>query len=109
VTGDDPKNINNTTLLLDQKFKLKNLDELTYFLGFEIARNSTCMNLSRRKYTFDLLTETDMLNSSPVSTPMNFSTKFRADKDPLDDPVAYHRLIASSFTLLILGQTLHML
>jgi len=41
----------------------------------------------------DLLCETGMLNSSPVSTPMNFSTKLHADGEPVTDPSAYRRLI----------------
>jgi len=83
VTGSEP----------DEKFKLKNLGNLTFFLGFEIARSHLGINLSQRKYTMDLLCETGMLNSSPVSTPMNFSTKLHADGEPVTDPSAYRRLI----------------
>ena len=39
-TGDDINNIHNVTLLLNQEFKLKNVGDLTYFLGFEIARSN---------------------------------------------------------------------
>jgi len=93
VTGSDPDEIQLITSLLDQKFKLKNLVNLTYFLGFEIARSHLGINLSQRKYTMDLLCETGMLNSSPISTPMNFSTKLHAYGEPVTDPSAYRRLI----------------
>jgi len=74
LTGNDIDVIHDTTTMLDNAFKIKNLGDLTYFLGFEVARNSKGIHLSQRKYTLDMLDETGMLESSPVSTPMNFST-----------------------------------
>jgi len=85
--------IDHITSQLDKNFKIKNLGTLTYFLGFKIARNKHSINLSKRKYTFDILTETSMINCSPVSTPLNFSVKMQAASDPLDDPTTYRRLI----------------
>jgi len=93
VTGNSPERIQNITMLLNQAFKLKKLGDLTYFLIFEITRSSKGINLSQRKYTIDLLNETGMLNSSLVSTPMNFSTKFHADGELLPDLTVYRRLI----------------
>jgi len=40
-----------------------------------------------------MLSETGMLDSSPVSTPMNFSTKFHADGEPFSDPTTSRKLI----------------
>jgi len=73
-------------LLLDHAFKLKNLGDFTYFLGFKIARSSKGLNLSQRKYTIDLLNEIGMLNSPLVNTTMKFSTKFHAYEKLLPDP-----------------------
>jgi len=92
VTGNNHEAIKHITFFLDKNFKLKNLGDLTYFLGFEIARSHQGINLSQRKYTIDLLSEIGMLNSSLVSTPMNFSTKLHADGDSLPYPTTYRRL-----------------
>ena len=93
LTGNDQSSIDQITSQLDKNFKIENLGTLTYFLGFEIARNKHGINLSQRKYTLDILTETGMFNCSPVSTPLNFSVKMQAIGDPLDDPTTYRRLI----------------
>jgi len=70
LTGDDTEEINTITASLHHHLKIKNLGYLTYFLGLEIARNSSGLHLSQRKYTLDLLHETSMLDSAPVATPM---------------------------------------
>jgi len=100
VTGDNVENTHRITALLDQRFKLKNLRNLNYFLGFEIARGNKGIILSQRKYTIDLLSEIGMLNCSPVSTPMNFSIKYHADGEALPDPTTYRRLIGKAFLYL---------
>jgi len=48
LTGDDKKEIKTTTASLHHHFKVKNLGHLTYFLGLEIARNSSGLHLSLR-------------------------------------------------------------
>jgi len=55
LTGNNILEIQYITTVLDHNFKIKNLGNLTYFLGFEVARNSTGLHLSQHKYTLDLL------------------------------------------------------
>ncbi|WVZ83587.1 hypothetical protein U9M48_030719 [Paspalum notatum var. saurae] len=43
---------------LSKEFKVKDLGQLKYFLGIEIARNPKGIVLSQRKYVLDLLNET---------------------------------------------------
>ena len=40
---------------LDNKFKLKDLGVLKYFLGLEIARTTKGISLCKRKYTLEVL------------------------------------------------------
>ncbi|MCI28028.1 retrovirus-related Pol polyprotein from transposon TNT 1-94, partial [Trifolium medium] len=68
---------NNSTLLqstiskLNKAFSLKHLGSLDYFLGIEVHHLSNgSLLLTQSKYLRDLLTGTNMLESSPVSTPM---------------------------------------
>ncbi|KAL6208749.1 hypothetical protein ACLB2K_019694 [Fragaria x ananassa] len=47
---------------------MKDLGNLKYFLGIEVARNKDCIMLSQRKYVLDLLANTGMLDCQPFDT-----------------------------------------
>lgn len=51
-------------------FKLKDLGDLKYFLGLEIARSSQVIYLSQRNYTLHLLEDTWYLACKPTIVPM---------------------------------------
>ncbi|WVY95772.1 hypothetical protein V8G54_027923 [Vigna mungo] len=95
ITGNDDGEIQHITDLLHSTFRIKNLGDLTYFLGLEVARNSKGIHLSQRKYTLDLLAETGLLDSSPVPTPMvpKQSTTNTARSLDDTDAASYRRLI----------------
>jgi len=91
LTGDDTKEINTITASLHHHLKIKNLGHLTYFLGLEIARNSSGIHLSQCKYTLDLLHETGMLDSTltppvslPTKAPLLMLMQLPNTKDSLD-------------------------
>ncbi|XP_047148460.1 uncharacterized mitochondrial protein AtMg00810-like [Vigna umbellata] len=86
--------INSIKTLLHNKFQIKNLGELKYFLGLEVARSKKGIHLCQRKYALDILKETGMLGCKPSSTPFlsDTSTLYKAD-NYLDDPGPYRRLI----------------
>ncbi|XP_029128789.1 uncharacterized protein LOC114916374 [Cajanus cajan] len=87
-------NDNSHTALLDQTFKIKDLGDLSYFLGLEVVRNRTWIHLSQRKYTLDILSDIGMLACCPVSTPMDSSNRLSTSSGtPLEDPSVYRRLI----------------
>ncbi|KAL0427329.1 UNVERIFIED_CONTAM: Retrovirus-related Pol polyprotein from transposon RE1 [Sesamum latifolium] len=48
----------------------KDLGVLKYFLGIEIARGSTGLFLSQRKYALDIISETGLLWAKPASFPI---------------------------------------
>jgi hypothetical protein len=68
LAGNDTRAISTFIELLNQQFKLKDLGPLKFFLGLEIARTSSGIYLSQRKYSLELLVL-------------------------LDDPTPYRRLI----------------
>jgi hypothetical protein len=63
---------------LKSDFELKDLGELHYFLGIEVAKLGEGMLLSQAKYSNDVLRRTGMLNCKPANTPMSNSDKLSA-------------------------------
>jgi len=96
LTGNDHEEIAHITSLLDTQFKIKNLGDLTYFLGLEVARNSQGLHICQRKYMLDLLHDTGMINSAPMPTPMVYSSRlssFAGTQLTDIETSAYRRLI----------------
>ena len=58
LAGNNNEEIADITKLQDQQFKTKNLGDLAYLLGLEVACNSFGLYISQRKYTLNLLHET---------------------------------------------------
>jgi len=80
LTGNNRDEIDHITAMLNQHFKIKNLCDLTYFLGLEVARNKSGIHLSQRKYAIDLLQEMGMLDCAAMPTPMVHSTDLSIDQ-----------------------------
>jgi len=57
VTGNDLDEISALKAFLDNKFKIKDLGELNYFLGMEVTKFPTRVALTQRKFALDLLKE----------------------------------------------------
>ena len=70
VTGDDHEEISILQQYLASVFEMKQLGDLKYFLGIEVARSKHGIFLSQRTYILDLLSETGMLGCKPVNTPI---------------------------------------
>ncbi|KAI3788025.1 hypothetical protein L2E82_00620 [Cichorium intybus] len=92
ITGSFDKQIHELKGLLSKEFKIKDLGQLKYFLGMEIARSKNGISVSQRKYTLDLLSETGMLGCKPASIPLDPGKKFQAHRDPVDKE-RYQRLV----------------
>ncbi|KAH9677669.1 reverse transcriptase Ty1/copia-type domain-containing protein [Citrus sinensis] len=56
---------------MQQTFALKDLGELSYFLGIEVSKIQNGIHLSQAKYIADVLAKHDLVNCSPVPTPMS--------------------------------------
>ncbi|GMI69898.1 cysteine-rich RLK (RECEPTOR-like protein kinase) 8 [Hibiscus trionum] len=87
LAGKNVEHLQDVQAFLHKHFKLKDLGPLKYFLGFEIARNSSGISLSQRKYALNLLEDTDTLASKPADTPITASHKLSLhDGELLQDP-----------------------
>ncbi|RVW35898.1 Retrovirus-related Pol polyprotein from transposon TNT 1-94 [Vitis vinifera] len=71
---------------LSEEFEVKDLGNLKYFLGMEVARSRKGIVVSQRKYILDLLKETGMLGCKPIDTPMDSQKKLGIEKEstPVD-------------------------
>ena len=56
-------------------FEIKDLGNLRYFLGMEIARSQKGISVSQRKYILDLLQEMGMMGCKLTDTPMDSTMK----------------------------------
>ncbi|XP_057719543.1 uncharacterized mitochondrial protein AtMg00810-like [Arachis stenosperma] len=75
LVGDDLNEIENVKSVLHDKFKIKDIGDLKYFLGLEVASSKNGIALYQRKYALDLLKETGFQNCKPISTPIDYGVK----------------------------------
>ncbi|RVW63312.1 Retrovirus-related Pol polyprotein from transposon TNT 1-94 [Vitis vinifera] len=91
-----------TTSNFNKEFEIKDLGNLKYFLGMEIARSKKGIAVSQRKYVLDLLNETGMLGCKPTETPMDTTVKLEeSDGSAPVDKGRYQRLWGNSSIFLI--------
>ncbi|KAK7332845.1 hypothetical protein VNO80_29601 [Phaseolus coccineus] len=94
LAGNSMEEINSIKNSLHSSFRIKDLGQLKYFLGLEIARTKKGIHICQRKYALDILNECGMLASKPSSTPLIPDTKVLfEDKSLLQNANSYRRLI----------------
>jgi hypothetical protein len=94
ITGDDSEEIERLQQQLASEFEMKDLGNLKYFLGIEVARGRDGIFLCQRKYVLDLLAETGMLDCKPISTPIEQNHRLAEypDQNPTNQS-RYQRLV----------------
>ena len=96
ITGNDCGLITKLQQLLHVTFHMKNLGQLTYFLGLEVHYRSHGLFVNQHKYIQDLITLASLENTSYVDTPMEVNVKYRKDEgDLLGEPTLYRCLVGS--------------
>ncbi|XP_019090977.1 PREDICTED: uncharacterized protein LOC109128637 [Camelina sativa] len=94
VTGSSSMVITDFKEYLSSCFHMKDFGISKYFLGIEVARNSTGMYLSQRKYKLDIISDTGLLGAKPVSHPIEQNHHLATvDGELLPDPFHYRRLV----------------
>jgi Reverse transcriptase (RNA-dependent DNA polymerase) len=101
ITGNDKVGMEHLKHHLGKEFDIKDLRNLKYFLGIEIARSHKGLFLSQRKYVLDLLKETGKLGSKPANISMDFSQKVTNSNEPLEDVNRFQRIVGKLIYLTI--------
>ena len=102
IIGDNDGFVQQFVTLLSQQFSLKDLGQLSYFLGVEVISHPHGLLLSQRRYILDLLAHTKMMVAKPVLTPLPTSPPITLHSgSPLSDPSEYRAIVGSLQYLLL--------
>ncbi|CAN1298879.1 Retrovirus-related Pol polyprotein from transposon RE2, partial [Linum perenne] len=100
LTGSDPTGIVDIRRIMSDHFKLKELGDLSYFLGIQVSRSSSGIFIHQEKYVVDLLKSVKMLDSRPCATPMESNLRLSRDEGELvPDPTLFRKLVGSMIYL----------
>ncbi|XP_020233066.1 uncharacterized protein LOC109813314 [Cajanus cajan] len=93
-TGNCASEITNLKTILHSHFHIKDLGQLKYFLGIEVAHSSKGISICQRKYCLELITDSGLIGCKTTSTPMDDSLRLHQDSsEPLADPLSYIWLV----------------
>ena len=87
-----------TTLIkqLDAEISLKDLGEITHFLGIQVTHTVNGFHLSQQKYIRDLLMKTKMLQAKGLPTPMTSGLKISSqDGVPVENAQLYRSTVGA--------------
>jgi len=97
-TRTSTSHIDSVIAKLHQVFKLKDLGNLSYFLGIHAVRSSQGLHLQQAKYISDLLSTSKMMGAKPFSSPCLAGSKMSTeDGDPLspEDTTLYRQTVGA--------------
>jgi len=94
LTGNDTQEIASVKCQLDYLFKIKDLGQLKFFLGLEVARSSKGIFLNQRKYTLELIDVAGLLGCKPSTTLMTLmdpQIKLHSKESPLLEDISMYQ------------------
>lgn len=98
VTSSSTKVVSALLASLREDFALKDLGDLSYFLGIEVCPVQGGIRLSQGKYASDILTRVGMKNCKQSPTPLLASEKLsKVDGEPLslEDGTKYRSVVGA--------------
>ncbi|CAM8947384.1 unnamed protein product [Rhodiola kirilowii] len=94
ITGTSSLLIDRVKKFIHDKFQIKDLGILKYFLGLEVARSAGGIFLNQRKYALDILADYNFLDCKPIKTPMESKHNLGTSSATLiPDAAVYRRLV----------------
>ncbi|KAA3475180.1 Retrovirus-related Pol polyprotein from transposon TNT 1-94 [Gossypium australe] len=98
ITGSSSKDIDSVVLQLHDRFTLKDMGQLNYFLGIEVQSTPQGLFLNQRKYVQEILHKTGMVGAAVTPTPTVSTPKLVASDD--SQPFANGHLYRSTVRML---------
>nr|CAN69370.1 hypothetical protein VITISV_010057 [Vitis vinifera] len=96
ITGNNVEAAQTFIQQLSQRFSLKDLGPLIYFLGVEVTSHTNGLFLNQRKYIADLLNRTHMTEAKSAPTPLATSPILTLQSGtPLSNPTEYRTVVGS--------------
>ncbi len=96
ITRDRDADIVDLKKLLKQKFEMKDLGKLRYFLSIEVIQSPKGVWLLQRQYALNKLFEYGMTCCKPISIPLEQNVKLSLDEgDLVGDTTMYRRIMGS--------------
>jgi hypothetical protein len=96
VKGSNTQTIHHFIDKLKTEFQVKDLGELSYFLGIQALRNQEGLHLRQATYITDLLHSTYMIGAKPLNCPSSSGPKLSfVTGNILPDPTDYRRVIGA--------------
>jgi len=100
ITGNKIESIKGLKQFLHTRFRIKDLGDLKFFLGIEIARSKKGIYISQRKYALEIIKDSGYLGAKPVEFPME-ECRLSNTGELLKDPYIYQRLVGRLIYLTI--------
>lgn len=82
LTGNNNEFISAFLVKLSEKFRIKDMGGLSYFLGIQVVSTPSGLFLNQEKYAKDLLHAAAMLDCSPMPTPLPLQFHIRMNFSP---------------------------
>jgi len=96
ITRDNDEDISDLKKLLNQKFEMKDLGKLCYFLNIEVIQFPKWIWLLQRQYALNKLSEYGMTGYKPNSILLEQNVKLSANEgDLVEDTTMYRRIVGS--------------
>ncbi|KAF5471906.1 hypothetical protein F2P56_008669 [Juglans regia] len=96
VTGSSKAAIASFILSLKDSFLVKDLGELSFFLGVQASHDSHGLHLGQTRYITDLLESTKMVGAKPLNCPSTSGPKLSSiEGELLSDPTEYRRVVGA--------------
>jgi len=95
ITGSSEQMMRKEIEEMKKEFAVRELGELSYFLGIQVKRTETDLFLSQQRYLINLLSSCNFTNLKPSSTPMSAQQDLVSADSPISEQSEYRRVIGS--------------
>jgi len=108
IIGNNDVDIVDLKKFLKQKFDMKDLGKLHYFLGIEVIQSPKGIWLLQRQYALNKLSEYGMTSCKPISIPLEQNVKLSVnERDLVEDTTMYRRIVGSLIYMTIIRPNLN--